>query len=251
MLRSRRDVSFSSAVLALHGFTGAGADFEILREFLPAGTRFDAPDLPPLALPQMLAFLRERWEKLAGAGTPRALLGYSMGGRIALHLAREISWRAGDRLVLVSASPGLDDAREREARRRADEALAEKIEASASVEAFYAEWRKIPLIATQEKMPQPWRERLLARRAAADRLVWAAHLRLLGTGTLPPLWGALAEIAAPETLLAVGENDEKFRRIADRMRSALPRSRVCVVPACGHSPHFENAAAFAELCGIA
>lgn len=235
-------------MLALHGFTGAGADFEILRGFLPAGTRFDAPDLPPLALPETLAFLRKRWEKLADAGTPRALLGYSMGGRVALHLAREISWREDDRLVLVSASPGLADAREREARRRADEFLAEKIEASASAAAFYGEWRKVPLIATQEKMPSPWRERLLARRAAADRRVWAAHLRLLGTGTLPPLWDALAEIAAPETRFVVGENDAKFRRVAEKMRAAMPRSRVFVVPACGHSPHFEDAAAFAAIC---
>ncbi|MGN0861451.1 MAG: alpha/beta fold hydrolase [Candidatus Spyradosoma sp.] len=238
----------SALIFALHGFTGTGADFECARRFFPEDAfRWDAPDIPPLALPETLAFLRERAERLrAGTRAPLSLLGYSMGGRLALHLARTFPWRAGDRLVLVSASPGLADARERALRREADEALARKIDAAESAEAFYSEWRKIPLIATQERQPSPWRERLRARRAAADKSVWAAHLRALGTGTLPSLWEGLEEIPAPETLLVVGEEDEKFRRLAERMREAIPRSRVETVPACGHSPHLENPAAFAR-----
>ena len=238
----------SALIFALHGFTGTGADFECVRRFFPEeSVRWDAPDIPPLALAETLAFLRERVEKLrAGTDAPLTLLGYSMGGRVALHLARAFPWREGDRLVLVSASPGIADARERDRRREADEALARKIDEAESAEAFYSEWRKIPLIATQERQPSPWRERLLARRAAAEKSVWAAHLRGLGTGTLPPLWEKLGEIPAPETLLVVGEEDEKFRRLAERMRAAIPRSRVEIIPECGHSPHLENPAAFAR-----
>lgn len=231
-----------ASILALHGFTGAGEDFEYLKNHYARNCFWDAPDLPPLPLPALCKFLRERWEKIAG--TPRVLLGYSMGGRVALHLAREISWAPHDSLILISASPGIADARERAERRASDEALAKKIEALASSEKFYAEWKKHPLIATQHRLPSPWRERLAARRAAADWRIWAEHLRLLGTGTLPSLWENLREISAPDVTLVVGAEDTKFRTVAEKMQTQLPRSRVVVVPASGHSPHFENAEFF-------
>lgn len=235
----------SVGILALHGFTGSGEDFEYLKNHYSENVYWDTPDLPPLPLSGLCAFLRERWEKLAGK--PRVLLGYSMGGRIALHLAREISWAEGDEFVLISASPGIADVRERKARREADEALATQIEALASAKDFYEKWRKRPLIATQERQPSPWRERLLARRATADFRIWAAHLRLLGTGALPSLWENLHEIASPKTTLVVGEEDEKFSSIAEKMSEKIPRSRIARVPASGHSPHLENPAFFSRI----
>ncbi len=231
-----------ASILALHGFTGSGEDFEYLKNHYAKNCFWDAPDLPSLPLPGLCKFLRARWEKLAGM--PRVLLGYSMGGRIALHLAREISWAPHDSLILISASPGIADERERAARRASDEALAKKIEDIASSEKFYAEWKKHPLIATQHRLSSPWRERLLVRRVAADWRVWAAHLRLLGTGTLPSLWESLREISAPDVTLVVGAEDTKFRAIAEKMQTKLPRSRLVVVPASGHSPHLENAEFF-------
>lgn len=237
--------SARSSILALHGFTGAGSDFEYLKSHYAKDCVWDAPDLPPRTLPELCGLLRERWENLAG--TPRVLLGYSMGGRIALHLAKEISWNPCDLFVLISASPGIADERERSARRKSDEILAKKIEAFASSEKFYAEWQKHPLIVTQRRLPQPWRDRLIARRASADWRVWTDHLRLLGTGTLPSLWENLHEILAPEVILVVGEEDAKFRAVAEKMRAKLPRSRVVVVPGCGHSPHLENAEFFQRI----
>ena len=237
----------SCAVLALHGFTGAGDDFEYLKTHCADGVRWDTPNLPALPPAELCAFLRSRWERLAG--TPRILLGYSMGGRIALHLAGEISWNAGDKLVLVSSSPGLATERERKERRAADEMSAKKIESAASAKLFYEEWRKQPLIATQSRLPSPWRERLLERRARADKSVWATHLRLLGTGTLPSLWGKLAEIPAPEILLIVGEEDMKFRGIAEKMAQEMPQVKMLVVTGSGHSPHLENPAGMASVIG--
>lgn len=238
----RNSVDVSAGILALHGFTGCGADFDYPKTYLPKNCVWETPNLPGLALPELCRYLRERWDALPQE-MPRILLGYSMGGRIALHLARELPWRAGDKLVLISASPGISDASEREARRLADFSLAEKIESAESAEKFYAEWRKNPLIATQDRLPSPWRERLLAQRALANPGLWATHLRLLGTGTLPSLWEVLPTIPAPETWLVVGEEDKKFCGIAEKMNARIPRSRVVIVPACGHAPHLEFSAA--------
>lgn len=237
-----------AAVLALHGFTGCGGDFDALRLRFPDAF-FDAPDLHSADVPAdfrgLVAALVARFALLpAPAGAPRVLLGYSMGGRVALHVALEISrrkrWRAGDRLVLISASPGIADAAERAARRERDAALAAKILAAPSAAAFYETWRRTPLIATQDRMPEPRRSRLLRARAAADKTLWARALAELGTGALPPLWENLGEIDV-ETVLVCGAEDAKFSAVADAMRARLPRSRVVRVPACGHAPHLEAA----------
>lgn len=243
MEKTENSIPSDVSVLALHGFTGSGSDFDFPKSYFPENYRWDTPDLPPLGLDELCAFLRSRWEKLP-ATRPRILLGYSMGGRIALHLAYRLNWRPEDKLVLVSASPGIDDAREREARRLADEALAERIETTASAEKFYAEWLKTPIIATQQRLPEPWKARVLAQRAGADRRIWAEHLRILGTGTLPSLWPKLSAIPAPETRLVVGAEDLKFLRIAEAMQKIMPCCSCAVIPDSGHAPHWENAQAF-------
>lgn len=236
------------ALLALHGFTGCGSDFEILKDACPKTFFWDAPDLHragvPAEIDQLCAFLKARWDAL-GTDTPRILLGYSMGGRIALHLAQKIAWQPSDKLVLISASPGIADTQERETRRRHDFALAGTIEATASAKDFYATWEKTPLIATQTHMPAAWRKRILQARASADKQAWANALRTLGTGTLAPLWGELQTILA-ETILISGENDAKFSQIAGTMAEKFPHAHHYIVPACGHAPHFEKASAVAE-----
>jgi len=173
------------------------------------------------------------------AGEPCTLVGYSMGGRIALYTALALPGDV-ERLVLVGASPGLADAAEREARRRADEALADRIE-TIGAEAFADEWGAQELFAGQPER--------VAAAAHADRLRntatgLAAALRGLGTGAMPSLWERLGELAIPVTLI-VGERDAKFRAIAGRMASALPDCRVEVVPGAGHAVQLERPEAVA------
>ena len=136
------------------------------------------------------------------------LAGYSMGGRLALALALRIPQRVR-RLVLVSASPGLADDGERAARRAADEALADRIEAI-GVEAFAREWAAQPLFAGQppEVAAAAHADRL--RRSAAEH---AAQLRGLGTGVMPPLWERLGELH---------DAGDRRRR---RARREVPRDR--------------------------
>jgi 2-succinyl-6-hydroxy-2,4-cyclohexadiene-1-carboxylate synthase len=230
-------------LVLLHGFTQTGRSWDPVRR---EATRYraTAPDLRghgtaaarrPVGLAEVLADL----EALTVQGA--VLAGYSMGGRIALHYAVARPGRLA-RLVLVGASPGLADPRERAARRAADEALADRIEAI-GVAAFAREWAALPLWAGQ---PPEVAALAHAERVRQTPAGLAAALRGLGTGALEPLWDRLGEVEAPVELV-VGERDARFRATAEAMAARLPRSEVVVVPGAGHAAHLEAPAALAAV----
>ena len=227
-------------IVFLHGFTQTGRSWAPVAAQLRERYRCFTPDLPghgdagerrPASFDAVAAYV-------AAAGAGRfTLCGYSMGGRLALHAALRMPSRI-ERLVLIGASPGIADDDEREQRRRADEELARRIE-RIGIEAFADEWGAQPLFATQP--------RGVAELARADRLRntpanLAAALRGLGTGVMTPLWGRLGELAMPVTLV-VGEHDEKFRAVAERMGIG----ETVVVPEAGHAVHLERPEAVAGL----
>jgi len=215
----------------LHGFTQTSASWRPVRRALGARYKAVAPDLPghgafaarPASFPACDAYLR------ALPRGPFALAGYSMGGRIALHAALSLGARL-TRLVLVAATAGLADPAERAARRRDDDALADRIEAI-GVEAFVREWSAQPLFAG---IPRGVAEQANADRRHNTAAGLAAALRGLGTGVMPSLWDRLPELALPVTII-VGDRDAKFLDIAHRMAAALPAARLVVVPGAGHA----------------
>ena len=239
-------------LLALHGFTGDGLDFEALAEHLP-GRSIVAPDLlghgdssaPPE--PQLYALEEQREQvcaiaKAVGIERP-VLLGYSMGGRLALEIACGGGLELAA-LALVGATPGLEDAEERAQRRRRDDELAEEV-LEGGAEAFLARWQRVPIIATQARAPSPWRERMLARRQARSAEGLAASLRGGGAGSMRPRWDALERIRCP-ALLITGEEDSKFERIARRMLTRLPAAEHVTIEGAGHAAHMERPAAAAR-----
>src|SRR5205807_3360038 len=129
-----------------------------------------------------------------------------------------------ERLSVIGASPGIADRVERDARRRADEKLADEIE-RLSIEEFSARWEATPVLAGQ---PASVLEAARADRLRSSPAGLARALRGLGTGALPPLWDRLSELQLPVTLI-VGERDRKFREIAERMAAAVPGAAVEVV----------------------
>ena len=230
-------------LLLLHGFTQTRQSWRPVMAALGGRRRTIAPDMPGhgLAAARPASFAACTGYVRALGGDRFALAGYSMGGRVALHAALALCSRL-DRLVLIGASPGIADAAERAARRTADDALADRIEAI-GVEAFAREWASLPL---WEGQPER-----VAAAANADRLRntpagLAAALRGLGTGVMDPLWDALPSLSVPVTL-AVGERDEKFRSLAERMAERLPRAEVVVVEGAGHAAQLEQPDAVAAL----
>ena len=217
----RRD---GADLVLLHGFTQTGRSWQPIAHALAGRYRATAPDLPGHGdfaerRPGLVRRLR-RVPARAGRRPAVTLAGYSMGGRIALHAALSLG-RAGRRLVLIGASPGLADPAERAARAADDAALADRIEAI-GIDAFVREWGAQPLFAG---MPRGVADLVDADRRRNTAAGLAAALRGLGTGVMPPLWDRLGELAIPVDLV-VGERDEKFRAIAERMAAALPAARL-------------------------
>jgi 2-succinyl-6-hydroxy-2,4-cyclohexadiene-1-carboxylate synthase len=234
----------------LHGFTGSAAEWgDALEGLRAAGFSPAALDLPghgarrgeeddaAFTLDATLSSV----EAVHQPGGP--LLGYSMGGRLALHFACRNPDRIS-RLVLESASPGLTREEDRSDRRRADARLADRIIKS-GVASFVDEWQSLELFESQKRLTATERARVRAGRLANDAASLAAALRGLGTGTLPSLWERLHEISTP-TLIIVGELDPKFTEIGVRMVQDLPDARLAVVPGSGHNVHLEKPAEWRE-----
>lgn len=161
------------------------------------------------------------------------LVGYSMGGRIALDLAvRHQSMLRG--LVLISATAGLRTETERIERQQRDELLAQRIEAI-GVTQFVDEWLAQDLFATLTETQSNREDR---RRNTASGL--AASLRECGVGSQEPLWERLASLEIP-TLLIVGELDTKFRDLAEQMKASIgANASIVVVSEAGHTAHLER-----------
>ena len=241
------------ALVLLHGFTGTGDSLSGLAQGLEHGFETLAPDLPGHGravgadIPPACGFeqcLDDLVETLASAGHRRAhWLGYSMGARLALGCAvRHPECVAS--LVLLAGRAGLAAADEREARRRADEALAARIEAI-GVAAFVEEWLAQPLFATLHRLGPAALEPERGARLAHDARGLAAALRGLGPGSQPPLFDALPQVRVP-VLLVAGALDERFVAVARDLARRLPRAELCIIEGAGHAAHVEQPAAFLQ-----
>jgi 2-succinyl-6-hydroxy-2,4-cyclohexadiene-1-carboxylate synthase len=236
--------AMAPTLVLLHGFTHTGASWDRVGAALAERYRPLAPDIrghgsasgvEPVSLDAVIGDL----ESLAPPTF--TLAGYSMGGRIALHLALARPDRV-ERLVLIGASPGLADPAERSARRVSDEQLADEI-ARSTIEAFAQRWAETPVLAG---LPADVAAAVHADRLRSPPAGLARALRGLGTGALPSLWDRLGELRTPVTLI-VGERDEKFRGIATQMAGVWPDARVEVVAGAGHAVHLEAPVRVAEI----
>ena len=232
------------AIVLLHGFTHTGASWDPVIAALGERYRAIAPDIrghgsASAADPVTLDGVIDDIDRLAPGRF--VLAGYSLGGRVALHVALAMPDRA-ERLVLIGSSPGIADPGERAARRQADEQLAAEVEGS-EIEDFARRWAQTPVLAgsPEEVLTQVHADRLRSTPSGLARA-----LRGLGTGALPSLWDRLAELRMPVKLV-VGERDAKFQAIAGQMAAVVPDGEVVVVPGAGHAVHLEAPAYVAGI----
>lgn len=221
-------------VVFVHGFTQTG------RSWIPVADRIASlghevviVDLPGHGDSTAIrADLRSTADLLAATAGTATYVGYSLGGRVALHLALMYPHRV-ERLALVGATPGIDDDDERALRRTADETLANRIQ-EIGLDAFVTEWTAQPLFAGLEVTDDERADRLRNTTAGL-----ASSLRLSGTGTQVPLWDGLSGLTMP-VLALVGEHDMKFAAIAERMAEQISDGAFAQIHGAGHAAHLQQ-----------
>lgn len=227
----------NGTIWCLHGAVGQAADW---KGFALAGHAIRHVDLwrfldcCPMSMPDFGRALNEEARRSSG---PNILLGYSMGGRLALHalLANDPPW---DAAIIISTHPGLESPDECSARRESDAEWAAKALNGAWPE-FLNEWNAQPILGGAN--PGMADRRLLAQRrreVARSFIDWSL-------GAQQPLWDRLPEIKIP-VLWVCGERDVKFRALAERAVPLLPQGSLEIIPDSGHRVPWENPGAFRE-----
>lgn len=248
------------SILALHGFTGCGADFAPLAKL--CGGEWHCPDLPGHGSepeldcsPQaMVEFIDKERDKLGSssrrikeiAETPKVLLGYSMGARAALLHATRYP-QLWDALILISGNPGIEDETARAKRREADAKLADSIEQK-GVPAFLDFWQQTPLICSQQNIPSDLKNIMQANRLKHKATALANSLRQFGQGSVPNLWPEVSKLHIPVCLIT-GTLDTKYTQIAKRLVPILhsAHSTHAVIEGGSHAPHLESVEASASV----
>ena len=228
-------------LVLVHGFTQTRRSWDVVASALAA--RHDVVALDAPGHGELADVALDLWQGarlVAQQGGRAAYVGYSMGGRLCLHVALAHPDFV-EALVLVGTTAGIRDDVERADRKRDDEARAARIERD-GVDAFLREWLAQPLFTSL-----PTEARGLDDRRTNTAAGLAASLRLAGTGTQEPLWDRLAELEMP-VLLVAGERDEKFTALAHQMAVAIGgNARVALVADAGHAAHLERPGAFVEI----
>jgi 2-succinyl-6-hydroxy-2,4-cyclohexadiene-1-carboxylate synthase len=234
------------AILLLHGFLGQAGDWLETVRSLSEEYLCILPDLPGHGKSADLSIL----SSLDMHSTVEALiallddlkvetvtlLGYSMGGRIALQTAVSFPMRVRA-LILESASPGIENDAERMARAALDDQRAESI-ARGGLADFVEQWYDAPLFRSLHQQPE--RLALLKQsRVHQNPQSLAAAMRGLSVGRQQSLWHKLNEVQIP-TLLLSGSLDTQYCSVTDRMAPQMPHSRRVVIDDAGHNTHFEK-----------
>jgi len=239
-------------VTLLHGFTQSGRSWRELIAHMAEGWKWIVPDLRGHGATQIGSHaicsmeactddLVRLWDALGVERTH--VVGYSMGGRLALHLAARRPERVLS-LLTVGAHAGLAESA-RDARRRGDEALAERIERD-GIEAFIESWGSLPMFAGLERRGPAYVAEVRAERLRNHVAGLACSLRGMGAGAMEPVWDKLAQVTVPCTFMA-GKLDHGYVASARRLASTTPNGRFEIVPRAGHAVHQERPDAFARV----
>lgn len=235
-------------VLFLHGFMGSADDWDDITARLSGDFRCLAVDLPghgdavglpdgAYTFPETAAALADTLDAL---GVERChVVGYSMGGRLALYFALRYPERCR-RLVLESASPGLRTPGACAERRRLDDWRADA--AVSDFAGFLDRWARLPIF---RSLDAEQRGAFVYRRLANDPAELARSLRGSGTGQQPSLWAEMERLTVP-TLAIAGAADPKFSDLAFAMSAAGP-TVVPMVVSAGHTIHAERPRLFAAV----
>lgn len=234
-------------LVCFHGFSESGSTWDgigvtgyrmIRIDSMGHGTSARPTELTPYEIGQMLKDIHTLL--YAVAGERYALLGYSMGARIALLYALEYPHEV-THLILESGSVGIEEEGERQARYVADCALAERIRAH-DMTWFSETWAKLEIFKTQEGLPAKVQQQIRGRRLLNSPHALAFTLEGSGQGTMPYVGHRLSELTMPICYIS-GELDTKYTAIGAKHFKYVHR----IVPKVGHNVHVEAPEAYRQI----
>ncbi|MEI3605451.1 2-succinyl-6-hydroxy-2,4-cyclohexadiene-1-carboxylate synthase [Pseudogracilibacillus sp. SE30717A] len=238
-------------LVLLHGFTGSSMTWEDCVKKWARHFKVITIDLPghgktaTKSLRTMEAFCEDLKTLLITMNIESAhILGYSMGGRTALTFALLYPEMVRS-LILESASPGLKTKEEQEKRMETDALLAEQIMVNGVLDFVYY-WENIPLFKSQKQLPAKVREKIRTERLSHRPEGLAESLLFMGTGRQKSNWGQLPDLNKP-VLLIVGEVDQKFVSINEKMKNKFPQAKLEIVKKAGHAVHVEQVEKFVKI----
>ena len=237
-------------LVLLHGFTQTARLWGPFGDALAEAYTLISVDLPGHGgsdsvranLPATADLVTEAVTATTGSG-PCSLLGYSLGARVALHVAlgTDLALR---HLIVIGATGGIEDPEARAGRRGRPmrEVAADTSKASGDVDAFIARWVSGPMFARLAGTGVADVDE--RRRNSASGL--ASSLRLCGTGTQEPLWDRVGSLGVPLLAMA-GTDDVRFGAHAQRLAALAPTGVASLVPGGGHAVHLAQPRAVARI----
>ncbi|CAI9394660.1 2-succinyl-6-hydroxy-2,4-cyclohexadiene-1-carboxylate synthase [Niallia sp. Sow4_A1] len=241
-------------LLLLHGFTGDSGtwfpfiplwkkSYKVIAVDIIGHGKTDSPEeAEKYAMKESVAHIKAVIDYLRLA--PVHILGYSMGGRLALAYCSEYP-ETVKKLILESASPGLQTELERKQRRIQDEKLGDSILEQGIIH-FVNKWEKIPLFKSQERLDPTIKRAIRNQRLANNPIGLANSLKGMGTGAQSSYWSRISRLSI-DTLLITGELDRKFYQIAEEMVKKNKNIRHLNVNNAGHAIHVEKPEIFGTI----
>jgi 2-succinyl-6-hydroxy-2,4-cyclohexadiene-1-carboxylate synthase len=224
-----------AVAMVLHGFTQSGESMKEFAQFF--GPPVLAPDLPGHGtdpyLPATMDAAVSQVVEMFRASNCRVLLGYSMGGRVALRAALELKDEVG-LLVLVSTSAGIHNPSDRTDRSIADQGLAARLR-SGGLEAFLDQWAELPLFAQLKSRSGKWRDTDRLVRLGGSSEALAQSLEGMGQGATMPVTDEQLRGLETVTLLTAGAMDARYAAEAERLAELLPNGFAAIHPTGGHA----------------
>jgi 2-succinyl-6-hydroxy-2,4-cyclohexadiene-1-carboxylate synthase len=237
-------------LVLLHGFTQTARLWGPFGDLLAASRTLVAVDLPGHGdsgsvradLPATASLVAEAVRTQIG-DEPCALVGYSLGARVALHVGIAADLPLSH-VAFIGVTAGIEDATARAHRRQSDEQLAEGLESSGDVGGFIDAWLRGPMFERLDQGGAAQRSERLRNSAGG----LASSLRLCGTGTQEPLWDRLGTFPCPVLALA-GSDDDRFAAHALRLARLVPHGVASLVPGGGHAVHLAQPAQAGRIVG--
>ena len=233
-------------LLLIHGFTGSNKSFDILSKYLQQYFKIIRIDLvghgesmsykeSEYSFENSINSINEIIEKLYLQMVN--VLGYSLGGRTAMHLASVFQNKI-NKLILCSSTYGLDNQEEKKKRIYSDQKLINLLEEKGIVD-FVNYWESIPLWESEKKLPLEKRMKNRRIRLENNPIGLALNLKHQGQGKQKNLLHELKKINN-STLILYGENDEKYKNLSKKLTKSIRNSKSVMVPESGHNIILEN-----------